>query len=137
MNNQIINKIFLQFIFAFIATVFIFVTEISVMYLFLLLVCISILLFIYKKFSYKMIILQKIENKIMNFIDFPFVKTIILFLLLFIELKIINSNNNFILFINSGMIFIAGFYFFYDNEYIKYKISKNKLKNENTTDNNN
>lgn len=128
MENKIVNEIFLTLVLMFLGfntSLYLYsIYNISVIIFFLLFFITSSLLLKY----------LKIKEKILNIIDFPFIKWISLFIILFISIKYIHSDYIDMSFFNGGLFFIGVFYFIYDNEYIKYKLSENKLKNENITD---
>lgn len=128
MENKIVNEIFLTLVLMFLGfntSLYLYsIYNISVIIFFLLFFITSSLLLKY----------LKIKEKMLNIIDFPFIKGISLFIILFISIKYIHSDYIDMSFFNGGLFFIGVFYFIYDNEYIKYKLSENKLKNENITD---
>ena len=133
MSSRIINEIFLMFILAFMGSVvgvYSSVKQVNIMYFLLLIVCCLFLSFYYKQFLYRL------KERILNFIDFSFIKSIVLFVLLWISVKYIyiDGFNNFFVFVNDGLLVMGIFYFIYDSQCIKYKLiqNKNELKSNNT-----
>lgn len=122
MENKIVNNIFLTFFLAFLG----FNTGLYLFSIYNVSVIIFLLLFVIAlNFLFKY---YKIKEKILNIIDFPMVKVVILFILL-----LSNSKNNIIdmTFINGGLFFMVMFYILYDNEYIKYKLTQKKKNKDN------
>lgn len=130
MNNDIVNNIFLTFLLAFLG----FNTGLYLSSIYNISVIIFLLLFVVI-FNF-LLTHYKIKEKLLNIIDIPFLKGIILFVLLFISVKYIDTDDFDMSFFIGGLFFMAIFYLLYDNEYIKYKLLQNKLKNENITNNN-
>lgn len=125
MENKIVNELFLMFVLAFLgfntALYLHSMYNISVIIFFLLFVIIFNLLLKY----------LKIKAKILDIINFQFIKGISLFVILFISIEYIGFDDMDMSFINGGLFFIGVFYILYDNKYIKYKLVQNKKENKN------